>query len=189
MLPAASHADDALLAKAEAVFQAAFPKVADEFKSRIQQDETLAACTKYRDNPPAEVADAIIEREKATIVYPADGQLMGDWKVGLKESNNGYGWRMRDDPKRVIGGNCYACHQLAPDEVAYGNLGPSLSGYGKDRPIDAELIKATYDKIFNAQSVLACSQMPRLGANGYLTPEQIRDYVAMLLHPDSPVNR
>jgi L-cysteine S-thiosulfotransferase len=31
--------------------------------------------------------------------------------------------------------------------------------------------------------------MPRFGTNGFLTPEQVRDYVAMLLHPESPVNQ
>ncbi|MBI1384607.1 MAG: sulfur oxidation c-type cytochrome SoxX [Rhizobiales bacterium] len=176
-------------AKIDAIVAAAFPNLPPELQKRVDQDQTQAECSKYRDNPPADVADAIVAREMASIVYPADGNLMGDWQVALKEANNGYGWRMRDKAERVVGGNCYACHQLAPDEVAYGNLGPSLTGYGKDRTIDAEIIKATYDKIYNPQAVLACSQMPRLGHNGYLTPEQIRDYVAMLLHPDSPVNK
>lgn len=174
--------------KVEAVVADAFKNAPEDVRHRYVQDETMAVCTEYRDNPPDDQWDAILEREQANIAYPADGNLYGDWQVAMKEANNGYGWRMRDDPARAIGGNCYACHQLAPDEVAYGNLGPSLTGYGKDREIDDELIKATYDKIYNAQSALPCSQMPRLGANGFLTPEQVRDYVAMLLDPDSPVN-
>ena len=176
-------------AKVEAVFQAAFKNLPPDLQARVDQDETQRDCSLHRDNPPADIADAIVAREKASIKYPASGVMMGDWKLALKEANNGYGWRMRDDPKRVVGGNCYACHQLEEKEVAYGNLGPSLLGYGKDREIDEELIKATYEKIYNAQSVLACSQMPRLGHNGFLTPEQIADYVAMLLDPESPVNK
>lgn len=175
--------------KVEALIAAAFANAPAEVRGRVEQDETLRVCSEYRDNPPGELWDAILEREQARIVYPADGKLMGDWKVALKEANNGYGWRMRDDPKRVVGGNCYACHQLTETEVGYGNLGPSLLGYGKDREIDDELILATYNKIFNAQSVLPCSQMPRFGTNGFLTPEQVRDYVAMLLDPESPVNK
>jgi sulfur-oxidizing protein SoxX len=31
--------------------------------------------------------------------------------------------------------------------------------------------------------------MPRLGAHGFLTPEQIADVVAYLVDPQSPVNR
>jgi sulfur-oxidizing protein SoxX len=31
--------------------------------------------------------------------------------------------------------------------------------------------------------------MPRLGANGFLTPEQIAHVVAYLVDPQSPVNR
>lgn len=179
-------------AKLKAVIEAAWPNLSPELQARVDQDETQAACTKYRNDPPPEVADAIIEREKKNVVYPADGVLMGDWKVALKEANNGFGWRMRDDPvkrRRAIGGNCYACHQLTEEEVAYGNLGPSLLGYGKDREIDAETIKATYDKIYSPHIVFPCSNMPRLGATGFLTPEQIRDYVAMLLDPKSPVNK
>ena len=175
--------------KLDSVIEAAFANVPDDLKSRVIQDETMAVCSEYRDQPPADLADAILERETAAIVYPASGELMGDWQVAMKEANNGYGWRMGDDPERVVGGNCYACHQLAPEEVAYGNLGPSLMGYGKDREIDAEFVTATYNKIYNAQSVLPCSQMPRFGHNGFLTPEQVSDYVAMLLHPDSPVNQ
>jgi L-cysteine S-thiosulfotransferase len=185
-LPAA--AQEITREKLDAVVAAAFANTPDEYKNRVIQDETLAICSQYRDNPPNELWDAILERETASIVYPESGVLMGDWQVAMKEANNGYGWRMKDDPARVVGGNCYACHQLAPSEVAYGNLGPSLTGYGKDREIDEDFIKATYNKIYNAQSVLACSQMPRFGHNGFLTPEQVADYVAMLLHPDSPVN-
>jgi len=186
---AGAQADGVTRERLDAVVAAAFAGVTPELQGRLVQDETMAVCSEYRDSPPAEVADAILAREKANIRYPADGVLMGDWQVAMKEANNGYGWRMRDKPERVVGGNCYACHALAPEEVAYGNLGPSLTGYGKGRDIDDALIKATYEKIFNAQSVLACSQMPRFGATGFLTPEQVRDYVAMLLHPDSPVNK
>jgi sulfur-oxidizing protein SoxX len=172
-----------------AAVAAAWPNLPPELQARVDQDETMAICSQHRDLPPDDLYAAILAREKASIVYPADGVLMGDWKVAMKEANNGYGGRLGDDPARVIGGNCYACHQLAPDEVAYGNLGPSLTGYGKLEPLTDERIKATYEKIFNSQSVLPCSQMPRMGANGFLTPEQVRDYVAMLLHPDSPVNK
>lgn len=175
--------------KLEAIMADAFRDAPEDVRSRYVQDETMAVCSEYRDNPPSELWDAILEREQASIKYPADGVLMGDWKVALKESNNGYGWRMKDNPERVVGGNCYACHQLDAAEVGYGNLGPSLLGYGKDRELTEEQIKATYEKIYNSQSVLPCSQMPRMGANGFLTPEQIRDYVAMLLSPESPVNQ
>jgi L-cysteine S-thiosulfotransferase len=187
-LPAA--AQEVTREQVEAVVADAFAHVPPELLSRVQQDETNAVCSQYRDNPPDELWDAILEREQARIAYPEDGVLMGDWETALNNANNGWGFRMGDtNPNRVVGGNCYACHQLTETEVAYGNLGPSLLGYGKDRDIDDELIKATYDKIYNAQAVLPCSQMPRFGTNGFLTAEQIRDYVAMLLHPESPVNK
>lgn len=176
-------------ARVEAAVARAWPDLPIDLAARVRQDPTQAACSLYRDQPPDEVAEEILARERASIVYPADGQLLGDWQVGLQEANNGYGLRMRDDPSRVVGGNCYACHQLDPAEVAYGTLGPSLTGYGRNGDLSPERVRAVYEKIYNSQSVLPCSNMPRFGANKFLTPEQIRDYVALLLHPDSPVNK
>ena len=80
------------------------------------------------------MAAAIVAREQAAIVYPADGKLMGDWKNGEKLAESGYGGRFTDyPPRQANGGNCYACHQLAKAQVSYGTLGPSLLEYGKIR--------------------------------------------------------
>jgi sulfur-oxidizing protein SoxX len=51
------------------------------------------------------------------------------------------------------------------------------------------VLRYTYDKIYNAWGSFPCSNMPRLGARGYLTPEQITHVVAYLTDPQSPVNR
>src|SRR5204862_1537607 len=86
------------------------------------------------------------------------------------------------------GGNCYACHQLTKTELSYGTLGPSLSEYGKQRDFKPEAVKAAYEKIYNSHAALPCSTMPRFGANKILTIEQIKDAVALLMSPESPVN-
>ena len=100
------------------------------------QDETQKVCSQYRNAPPKEVADAIIAREKATIQYPPDGKLMGDWKKGEQLAQSGYGGRFTDYPPRAEnGGNCYACHQLDKKELSFGTLGPSLQEYGKNRKL------------------------------------------------------
>jgi sulfur-oxidizing protein SoxX len=166
-----------------------WPKLSSEMQARIDQDETMRDCSVHRNQPPAKVADAIVAREKASITYPADGKLMGDWKQGEKGALSGYGFRMGDDPKRAAGGNCYACHQLSPAEISYGTLGPSLLGYGKAKGNTQVAQKEVYEKIANAQAALACSNMPRFLRNKVLSPEQIRDYVAYLLDPNSPVNK
>ena len=57
---------------------------APDWQARLVQDETQKACSQYRNSPPKEVAEAIVAREQAAIVYPADGKLMGDWKNGEK---------------------------------------------------------------------------------------------------------
>lgn len=166
-----------------------WPKLSAEMQARINQDETMQACSLHHNNPPPEVAQAILAREKAAIVYPADGKFVGEWKKGETGALSGYGFRMGDDPKRAAGGNCYACHQLAPSEISYGTLGPSLLGYGRIKGNTPEAQKEVYEKIYNAQSVLACSNMPRFGHNKVLSVEAIKDYVSFLLDPASPVNK
>ncbi|MCS6785963.1 MAG: sulfur oxidation c-type cytochrome SoxX [Thiobacillaceae bacterium] len=164
--------------------------------SRLQQDDTLKACNQYRDQPPEKVAAEINARERATIKYPEGGKLMGDWKNGEKLYAAGFGMRIGriepDRPERQKGGNggnCYACHAADPKEVAFGTIGPSLMHYGKLRGASEEMVKYTYEKIYNPQAYTACSQMPRMGHNGILRPEQIADIVAYLLSPESPVNK
>jgi sulfur-oxidizing protein SoxX len=49
--------------------------------------------------------------------------------------------------------------------------------------------KYVYSKIYNAKSYNVCSEMPRFGHVGALKPEQIRHLVALLLDPESPVNK
>jgi L-cysteine S-thiosulfotransferase len=78
---------------------------------------------------------------------------------------------------------------VGPQEASYGTLGPSLLGFGKKRGNGADTQRYVYSKIYNAKAFNLCSQMPRLGYSGTLTPEQIKDLVALLLDPASPVNR
>ncbi len=159
------------------------------WQARIVQDETQKACSLHKNQPPAEVAKAISAREEKLVVLPADGQMMGDWKSGEKLAQSGYGGRHTDDPKRPVGGNCYACHQLSKTELSYGTMGPSLVEYGKIRKYKADDVKAAYVKIYNAQAVFPCSNMPRLGHSKHLSEQQIKDIVALLFDPDSPVNK
>lgn len=173
----------------EQVIAKTWTKVKQGWESRLKQDETQAACSKYQNTPPADVADAILKREKATVAFPADGKFIGDWKAGEKIAQSGFGGRWNDKPGVVNGGNCYACHQMRPDELSYGTLGPSLLGYGKDRNFDPAEAKVAYAKIYNAQAVLPCSRMPRFGYHNFLSEQQIKDVVALLFAKDSPVNK
>ena len=49
--------------------------------------------------------------------------------------------------------------------------------------------KYTFGKIYNAEAYSACSNMPRFGHNGILTEDQIKHVTALLLDPESPVNK
>ena len=177
-------------ARVEAAIKSSWPTAQPDWKARLVPDETMKECSAHANSPPGAVFEAIRKRESATIVYPEDGQLIGDWKKGEALAQSGYGLRFTDYPaRRANGGNCYACHQLTKEEVSFGTIGPSLLGYGKLRGPTPEAMKAVYEKIYNPHATFACSLMPRFGTNKVLTPEQIKDLVALLMDKDSPVNR
>lgn len=174
----------------DAAIVASWASAAPEWTARLAQDETQRQCTQVGNKPAPDLAAAIKTRERARIVYPADGVLLGDWKRGEALAQSGYGGRFTDaPPTQPNGGNCYACHQLAAAEISYGTLGPSLAGHGKAHGVAAEAVRAVYDKIYDSQAVVACSSMPRFGSSGFLSPEQVRDLTAYVMSPDSPVNR
>lgn len=183
---AVKQADPALV---EAYLKSTFGKAPPEWQARIEPDETLKTCNQYRNDVPSAEADKIVSHELGKVVLPAYGKLLGDWKEGAKIANNGRGGQFSDNENTVAGGNCYACHQMELKELSYGTLGPSLTSYGKERKYAPEDIKLAFTKIYNSQAVVACSNMPRFGANKFLTEKQIKDLVAFLFDPESPVNK
>ena len=91
--------------------------------------------------------------------------------------------------RKENGGLCQNCHALAPGEINVGNVGPPLTGYGLQRGDSDAVAKLTYERIYNGWAYAPCSNMPRLGATGHLTPEQVTHLVAYLIDPASPINR
>lgn len=176
-------------AKIDAVYKDMFRTAKGKWAKRIIQDETQKTCTKYNNELPDKLFDAILKREKATVKMPKDGKVMGDWRRGEKIAQSGHGGRFNDKPGTVSGGNCYACHQLSKAELSYGTLGPSLLNYGKIREFAPKEAQAAYAKIYNPMSVKPCSNMPRFGYHKSLTEQQIKDLVALLFDKNSPVNK
>jgi L-cysteine S-thiosulfotransferase len=177
-------------ARAAEVMKSSFKARGQAKLDRLDQDETQRLCSEYANRPlPPSVAEKIRQANLATIHYPADGKLVGDWKSGEKIAQSGQGFQFNDDPQNPAGANCYACHQLAPQELSYGTIGPSLYRFGKLRGFTDETRKYAWGKVYNAQAFAACSNMPRFGFHRILTEQQIRDVVALLTDPASPVNQ
>ncbi len=157
---------------------------------RLTQDELQRLCTEYAGKEmPKDVSEKIEKEQLAAIAVPASANLIGNWQEGEKIAQNGRGLTFTDKAGDVGGGNCYACHQISPQEISFGNIGPSLYNYGKLRGQSAEVVAYTYKKIYNAQAFSACSNMPRFGHQKILTQVQIMDLVGLLLDPQSPVNK
>jgi L-cysteine S-thiosulfotransferase len=154
---------------------------------RVVQDGVQRVCTETNDRPPAELAKQLEADQMKTIAFP-EGSLIGDWKRGERIAQGGRGLTWNDKPGAGEG-SCYNCHQLSPQEMSYGTLGPTLLKFGWMRGSGPEMQRYAYGKIYNAKAYNLCSQMPRLGHSGTLTPEQIKDLVGLLLDPESPVNK
>ncbi len=162
---------------------------------RLNQDLAQQACSAL--TPPSpEVVKQIETQALASIKWPTGGQYLGDWKEGEKLAQNGRGKTWTDPADAPSGGNCYNCHQISKQEISFGTIGPSLYNYGKTRgvkdpsdPAAAPVLQYTWGKIYNAKAYNACSGMPRMGHAGVLTEAQMRDVMALLLDPKSPVNQ
>ena len=173
----------------EAVLQNSFVAKNQATMDRLQRDAVQSACSAPRGMPLDTDMLASLRAERLNaVVLPADGKYLGDWQRGAEVASNGRGLQSSDDPSQPNGGNCYACHQLAPDEVAHGTLGPSLTGYGARGQSEATL-QYTWTKLWDTHAYNLCSHMPRYGARGILTVQQLKDVMAYLLDPSSPVNQ
>ena len=187
---ATGPSDAEISAKAAAVMKASFREQGQAKLDRLDQDDMQKTCSQYTGKAlPKDVSERIEKANLASIKWPADGKLVGDWKNGERIAQEGRGMQYSDDPKAPAGANCYACHQLAPQELSFGTIGPSLYQFGKLRGYTDEMRKYAYGKIYNADAYSACTNMPRFGHKGILTEQQITDVVALLMDPASPVNK
>jgi sulfur-oxidizing protein SoxX len=188
---------DALDAQAHAMMKASFRSEGIARIDRLDQDLVQRTCSS--ESPPSPALVRQIEAEAmATIKWPSGGVYLGDWRQGEKLAQNGRGmsWSDRSTDPKDNGAQCYNCHQIGPDEISFGTIGPSLYHYGRNRgvknpldPASAAVVQYTWAKLWNSKSHNACTHMPRFGHMGLLDENQIRHLMALLLDPASPVNR
>jgi L-cysteine S-thiosulfotransferase len=170
----------------------------DRLDQSTLQQECSAVAAKGKDLEKPDRA----RLEKAAldaIKPPVDGQYIGDWKAGEAVAQSGRGMQFSDAAGTVAGGNCYACHQMSKAEISFGNLGPTLQAYGRLRQVkfadgkptaeSMPIVTYTWGKLWNSHAYNACSNMPRFGDAGILSQKQLQDVMALLLHPESPVNQ
>ena len=179
------------------IIKSSFREQGDARLDRLTQDASNRACSESLGAALDEkLAKAIEAASLQTVKFPADGKLIGNWAEGEKIAQNGRGLTWTDKASEANGGSCYNCHQISKAEVSYGSIGPSLYNYGKLRgvkdPLAAEskpIVDYTWGKLWNAKAYNACSGMPRFGHAGILSEQQLRDVMALLLDPKSPVNQ
>ena len=174
-----------------ATMKASFKERGIAKMDRLDQSELQKQCSIWSGKElPQEVKASLEKAAMDSIVYPADGKYLGDWKEGEKIAQSGRGLQFNDTEKTVAGGNCYACHELSKAEIAFGTIGPSLHNYGKLRGGATEqVLRYTWGRLWNSHAYAACNHMPRFGAAGILTEQQLKDVMALLLDPESPVNK
>lgn len=190
----ATYPDEATTRQiAEKMMSDAYSGTSPAFSGRVVQDRSQQICSKIGGAKLTQQESAeVVKLARASIKYPASGKLVGDWKTGARLAFAGQGGRIiggRVEKAKENGALCSNCHALTPKEFNVGNIGPSLTGYGTQRGNSEAVAKLTYERIYNAWAYTPCANMPRLGASGHLTPEQIADVVAYLIDPQSPVNK
>lgn len=178
---------------AEKMVSKDFSAPAPALLKRLEQDRSQQICSKIGAvKLTQEEAAEVVKLARASMRYPDSGKVVGDWKIGAKLAHDGGGDRIQRgqlEKRKENGGLCQNCHGLEPGELNVGNVGPSLTGYGLQRGNSEAVARLTYERIYNGWAYAPCSNMPRLGANGHLTPEQITHLVAYLVDPASPINR
>ena len=195
MLPPAADLDKL----AADILQASFRDEGIAKADRLKQDDSNRECSAADAAGKAiddKLGKAIEESNFKAVKMPADGVFIGDWREGERTAQNGRGMTWTDTATAANGGNCYNCHQISKAELSFGTIGPSLYNYGKIRgvadpasPGARPMLEYTWGKIWNAKAYNACSGMPRFGHAGILTEKQIKDIMALLLDPRSPVNQ
>ena len=177
-------------AQAIALMKSSFHDKEQATMDRLDQDGVQRVCDRQPDTPERAQERAALEKvELAAVKFPADGKFLGNFVEGEKIAQSGVGLQWSDKAGSIAGGNCYACHQLTKAEVSYGNLGPSLYHYGKLRGDADASLRYTWTRLYNAKAYNACSNMPRFGHKGILSEQQLKDVMALLLDPNSPVNQ
>jgi sulfur-oxidizing protein SoxX len=183
------EADDASF---KAMLKSGFREKGIAKLTRLDQDETQAFCS---DPERAASKESIKRAEKIeadnmkTIKWPSDGKWLGSFSNGETLAQSGRGLTSTDNADTPNGGNCYNCHQLSKQEISYGTIGPSLYNYGKIHGTSEDALRYAWAKIYNAKASNACSNMPRAGHMGIMTENQIKDLMALLFDPASPVNQ
>lgn len=176
----------------QAVMERSFREQGIAKLDRIKQDEFQTLCSDEKFRTSAEgkkKAEALQAAALAAIKPPSDGKYLGEWKAGEIVAQSGRGATWSDTLKTVNGGGCYNCHQITKEEISHGTIGPSLLAYGKIRGNSEPILVYTWNRINNSKAYNACSNMPRMAHFNLLTEQQMKDVMALLLDPASPVNK
>ena len=164
-----------------------------ELSRRTVQDASQRTCSAVGGAKlTQEQSAAIVKTARDSMQYPVSVKLTGDWKIGERLVADGRGQRIvngKVEGLKENGALCINCHAMDPAEVNAGNVGPALTGYGMQRGESEAVVRYTYERIYNAWAFMPCSNMPRLGSSGFLTPEQVAHVVAYLIDRQSPVNK
>jgi L-cysteine S-thiosulfotransferase len=183
------EADDASF---KAMLKSGFREKGIAKLTRLDQDETQAFCSdpeRVASKQGIKIAEKIEAENMKTIKWPSDGKWLGNYNNGETLAQSGRGLTSTDAADTPNGGNCYNCHQISKKEISYGTIGPSLYNYGKTHGMTEDALRYAWAKIYNAKASNACSNMPRAGHMGILTENQIKDLMALLFDPASPVNQ
>ena len=168
--------------------------------ARLDQDETQAFCSdpdnvsgKTGEKKRAEIEAANL----ATVKWPTDGVWLGAYQEGEKNAQSGRGLTSTDKAGMLNvpdsdGGLDFSIVGSSPEALVTVKDGRATThpiAGTRLRGDTEEVRRTTWAKIWNSKASNACSNMPRAGHMGIITEKQIKDLMALLLDPKSPVNQ
>ena len=138
-------------------------------------------------------------RRLHSVKWPAGGQYLGDWREGEKLAQNGRGMTWTDASRRPDGqrrqllqlppdrqeGDLLRHHRPEPVELRQD---PRRQAISPRRP-PRRSCSTPGSSCGTRKAYSACSNMPRFGHKSLLDEQQLRDIMALLLDPKSPVNQ
>ena len=138
---AIAPSSDEIAAQSTAMLKASFKATGQAGLDRLNQDETQRVCSELPPGkaPAKEVAEKIEKMNLATIRYPADGKLLGDWKNGEKIAQEGRGKQV---PTLIAGrwARTATVTSARAAGISCGTIGPAFSfaklrGTGQTRSV------------------------------------------------------
>ena len=124
-----------------------------------------------------------------SIKWPADGKYMGDWKNGERIAQEGRGKQFSDDPKGPSAATATRATSWRRRRSRTARSARRCTSSARSAATTTRSASTRTARSSTPRPTARARNMPRFGHSQILTEAQIKDLVALLMDPESPVNK